>query len=64
MFRSLKMLNYADVLDIKSTSLSKKLKDESLSLKDLQLLADLTKSNLCLIDRADQSVVLNLSKDA
>ena len=58
--RGLKISDYAAALQLKSGSLSRKLKDESFTYSDLLVLANLTETELCLIDKGTNVSTIKL----
>lgn len=56
-----KLSIYADRLNIKEASLSRKLRDDSFTYRDLIILAEIANCDLCLIDKDDKNIVVNLS---
>jgi len=60
--KGLKVLDYADALNIQDQSLSRKLKDDAFTIQDILVLANLTESHLCLVANHDQKVILDFSE--
>jgi hypothetical protein len=59
--RGIKMSDYASSLNIQNGSLSKKFKDSIFSYQDLCVLAKITNTSLCLVDKNTKEVLYNLS---
>lgn len=59
----LKIEDYATQLGIHKFSASRKLRNNSVSIQDLMILADMTNTDICLVDRKTKVPIMTLSKD-
>jgi len=57
------LYEYAEALNIRGTTLSAKLQNSSFSFRDLETLAGLTGTCLCLVDRETKDIVVKLSSE-